>query len=36
MLREDVAIPVEPGRDTGTGRALLEGKVIHASGGFGL
>jgi GAF domain-containing protein len=22
-------IPVEPGRDTGTGRALLEGKVIH-------
>jgi hypothetical protein len=23
------AIPVKPGRDTGTGRALLEGKVIH-------
>jgi two-component system, NtrC family, sensor kinase len=22
-------IPVKPGRDTGTGRALLEGKVIH-------
>jgi signal transduction histidine kinase len=22
-------MPVEPGRDTGTGRALLEGKVIH-------
>jgi GAF domain-containing protein len=22
-------IPVQPGRDTGTGRALLEGKVIH-------
>ena len=24
-------IPVKPGRDTGTGRALLEGKVIHIS-----
>jgi GAF domain-containing protein len=22
-------IPVEPGRDTGAGRAILEGKVIH-------